>query len=249
MMRPIWTSTILAASLAALTAPAPAQQPPIQAPPTRSQPQSPRIRAPIRDNERTFQKGVKSWREISREHIVMQQRDYSCGAAALATLMRYHLNENVTELQLLLEVVQMLTPEEMRDRVQNGLSLTDLRRVAVRTGHLATIGTLEFDKLRESKVPLVVGIVVNEFDHFVVFRGVDDQYVYLADPARGHVRTPIEEFKKQWQKNAVLVVVRMDDAGEDKRSPYMVTPEESSLGQTNRNFVRGQVTTKFLPYP
>ncbi len=203
--------------------------------------------APIRDKEHSFRVHVKSWTTLRKQNVVMQQRDYSCGAAALATLLHYHWEDDATETQLLVEVVNMLTVEEMKERIKNGLSLTDLRRLAVRLGHLATIGRLEFDKLRESKIPLVVGIVVNGFDHFVVYRGADDHYVYLADPARGKVRTPIDEFKKQWQKNAVLVVVKKGIDAE-KTSVLNVTEEEKSLGRLNRRYLRDRTTTKFLPY-
>jgi len=139
--------------------------------------------APIRDPKHRFRRHVTSWTGLRKENVVMQQRDYSCGAAALATLIRYHWGDDVTETQLLLEVVRMLTVEEMTERIENGLALTDLRRLAVRIGYLSTIGRLEFEKLRESKIPLIVGIVVNDFDHFVVYRGTDGYYVYLADPA------------------------------------------------------------------
>lgn len=193
--------------------------------------------APVRDQEHSFHRHVKSWRQLQRENVVMQQRDYSCGAAALATLIRYHWDEDVTEMKLLIDVVRMLTPEEMKERIKNGLSLTDLRRLAVRTGYLATIGRLEFEKLREAKVPLIVGITVNDFDHFVVYRGTDGQYVYLADPARGNVRTPIPEFLEQWQENAVLVVVKRGVEAE-KESPLLVRAEEIFLGELNRLHVR-----------
>ena len=207
----------------------------------------PRTSAMVRDEDRNFRLYVKSWTELPKENVVLQQRDYSCGAAALATMIRYHWGDNVTELQLLLEVVKMLSEEELKERVKNGLSLTDLRRLAVRVGYEAAIGRLEFDKLRESKIPLVVGIVVNKFDHFVVYRGMDDEFVYLADPARGNVRTPIAEFKKQWQKNAVLVVVKPN--GDLKKiSPLLVSGEELFLGELNRRYLRDQTTTKFVPY-
>ena len=75
-------------------------------------------------------------------------------------------------------------------------------------GYQSTIGRLEFDKLKESKIPLIVGIVVDGFDHFVVFRGTDGRNVYLADPAHGNLRVPAAEFVKQWQKNMALVVVK-----------------------------------------
>lgn len=202
--------------------------------------------APVRDREHVFQQYPKSWTGLRTENVVMQQRDYSCGAASLATLIRYHWEDQVTETQLIVEVVKMLTPEEMKERIENGLSLTDLRRLAVKLGYLSTIGRLEFDKLSESKVPLIVGIVVNGFDHFVVFRGTDGDFVYLADPARGNIRTPVAEFKQQWQKNAVLVVVK-PGVKPDRISVLSVRPEETLLGETNRQYIRRRVTSDIAP--
>ncbi len=199
-------------------------------------------RAPVRDETRLLRRYTKSWMEIRNQNVVLQQRDYSCGAAALATLIKYHWGDEITETQLLQDVLRMLTVEEMKDRIENGLSLTDLRKLAVRAGYQASIGKLTFEKLRDAKVPLVVGIVVNEFDHFVVYRGTDGYYVYLADPARGNVRTPIPQFLEQWQKNAVLVVVKPNvDPVQD--SPLKVQPLEIFQGETNRLFLRDRVST------
>ena len=129
----------------------------------------------------------------------------------------------------------------MKERIEKGLSLTDLRKLAVRVGYKSTIGKLTFDKLKNSKIPLIVGIVVNEFDHFVVYRGTDGFYVYLADPARGNVRTPIPQFLDQWQKNAVLVVVK-PNVDPKKFSPLNVQPEEKFLGEINRLYVRDRLS-------
>lgn len=202
--------------------------------------------APVRDPERRFNRYVTSWTVLKKKHVVMQERDYSCGAAALATLMRHHWDDDVTETDLILETIRMLTLEEMRERYENGLTLSDLRRLAVRQGYLSTIGRLEFDKLTNSKIPLLVGVVVNDFEHFVVYRGTDGKYVYLADPARGNVRTLIPEFKKQWQKNAVLVVVKK---GHDpqKQSMVLVQREEKRLGRLNRFYLRDRLTTPLFP--
>src|SRR5690242_5883234 len=148
----------------------------------RTQPSEPAQHAPIRDDKHTFRLEVKSWRELRTQNVVMQQRDYSCGAAALATILRHHWGDNVTETGLLLATLQMLTADEMRDRIRKGLSLTDLRRLATRIGYFATIGRLDYEQLREVKIPLLVGIIVDGYDHFVVYRGTDGYYIYLADP-------------------------------------------------------------------
>lgn len=204
-------------------------------------------RVPVRNETRRQHVYTKSWVELRRENVVMQQRDFSCGAAALATVIKYQWDGNVTETQLLLETGKMLTVDELRDRIENGLSLTDLRRLAVRVGYLASIGRLTYEKLTESKVPLIVGIVVNGYDHFVVYRGSDCQYVYLADPARGNVRVPIPEFVKQWQKNLVLVVVKKGVDTKDLVTPLTVTDAEKSLGELNRLYARDRITGNFLP--
>lgn len=236
---PILAAAALAAALSALN---PGREARAQ------QQQPPALGAPVRDEDHTFRRYARNLRELRRENVVMQQRDYSCGAAALATVIQYHWGDEVTETQLLQELLRMLTLDEVKERVQKGLTLTDLRRLAVRVGYQATIGRLEFEKLRESKVPLVVGIVVNDFDHFVVFRGTDGRYVYLADPARGNIRTPIPAFLDQWQKNAVLVVVKPDAVEKVKTSPLSVRPEETTLGELNRRYLRDRLTTKVFPH-
>lgn len=201
----------------------------------------PRPQTPVRDPEHVFRRHVKSWREIKLQNVVMQRRDYSCGAAALATLLRYHWEDPVTEDDVLRAVLKILTIEELKERIQNGLSLTDLRRTAVQMGYLSTIGRLEFEKLKESKIPLIVGIVVEDFDHFVVFRGTDGVWVYLADPARGNVRVPVDEFTSQWQQNAVLVVVK-PNVDPTRISPLSLDPLEVMVGETNRLWVRDQLS-------
>ncbi len=193
--------------------------------------------APVRDADRVFRRHVFSWQELKRRNVVMQKRDFSCGAAALATLIQYYWEDEVTEDRILVELDGLLTPEEIADRIQNGLTLTDLRRVAVRVGYQASIGKLEFDKLSEAKVPLVVGIEFREYKHFVVYRGTDGRYVYLADPARGNVRMPVWSFLESWQENAVLAVAKPGEQIKEY-SALSVTWEEALLGELNGQLIR-----------
>lgn len=201
----------------------------------------PYYRAPVRDSQRTFQKKVWSWQELKQRNIVMQQRDYSCGAAALATVIKYYWGDDVTEEQILLKLDELLTPEEAEDRVENGLALTDLRRVAASglgdQKYVASMGTLRFDQLPESKVPLIIGIDVDGYEHFVVFRGFDGEWVYLADPIRGNIRTPGWMFVRQWQENAVLVVAKPNEKPREV-SPLSVRGSEIDLGWLNWQVVR-----------
>jgi hypothetical protein len=182
---------------------------------------------------------VCSWTELQKRNLVMQRRDFSCGAAALATLIQYYWGDRVTESYFLKELDKILTPEEIHDRIENGLSLTDLRRVAVATGYQATMGTLTFDKLTESKVPLILGVIVDEYDHFVVYRGWDGEWIYLADPIRGNLRVHVCDFRKQWQRNAILAVAKEGEKIRDW-SPLSVRADEVALGTLNWQVIRSR---------
>lgn len=203
---------------------------------------------PVRDEKHVFRRHVTSWWELRRQNVVIQRRDYSCGAAALATLIRYYWGDEVTEEMVLREMDKMLTREEALDRVKNGLTLTDLRRVAVRAGYQATMGKLQYDKLTESRVPLIVGITVREYDHFVVYRGTDGYYVYLADSLRGNIRTPAWEFVEQWQENAVLAVAKPNTKLKDA-TPLTVGQSEIAVGELNAPFVRKNFIPPRMPFP
>ena len=193
--------------------------------------------APVRDGKRAFSRKVRNYRQLKRQNIVMQRRDYSCGAAALATVAYYYWGDQVDEEFFLSILDHILTVEEAEERVENGLAMTDLRRAAVEAGYNAIVGKVSFAKLTDSKVPLVIGITVNGYDHFVVYRGTDGIYVYLADPIRGNLRVISHEFIKQWQKNAILAIAK-PGAKVKLYSRLSITGEELFLGKINDQVIR-----------
>ncbi len=206
------------------------------------------LRDPIRDPDHIFQRAVWSWKDLRDRNVVKQNRDYSCGAASLCTLLQYYWGDKVNEQKVLDNLDAMLKPAERRERIKNGLSLTDLRRVSVKLGYLASIGTLSFDQLSKSKIPVLVPLTIGKFNHFVIFRGTDGYYAYLADPARGNVRTRIDEFEKQWQMNAILVIAKKDQDLKEN-APLSLTAAEIYLGTLNRVVIQKQVAAPISAFP
>lgn len=207
------------------------------------------LTAPIRDMNQIFQKRPRSWREIKVQNVVMQGADYSCGAAALATVLRYFWQDNVGETKILDTIMDFLTKAEIKDRMDNGLSIDDLRRAAVELNYLAEVGTITFAELTQSKVPLLVAINANGYDHFVVVRGVFGNNVYLADPMRGNIRVRTNVFASQWTKNAVLVVLK-PNVKPPAISPLTVRQREVDMGATNMQVIRTMPPKQYsLPAP
>jgi uncharacterized protein len=202
-------------------------------------------RAPVRNPDRIFFEYVWSYKELQQRQIVMQQQDFSCGAAVLATVIRYYWGDPATEAQFLDMLPKLqLSQAQLKDRIENGLTLTDLRDLANKAGYEASMGKVQFNELIQSRVPVIVGITVNTHDHFVVFRGADRRFAYLADPLRGNIRTPIPMFLKQWQRNGILVIAKPNTAVKSV-NPMGVRDTESNRGALNDQTVR----RNYMPTP
>lgn len=152
-----------------------------------------------------YEKPVRSWKALHEQNVIMQGYDYSCGAGALATLMRYYFEDDVTEGEVLLAILGPMSQEEVQDRKKNGLSLLDLKRCAERRGYQAEAVKLKYSSLPMLKGPVIIHIEREGYKHFAVLRGVRGDRVYLADPSRGNIRMSIEHFAKEWTGVALIL--------------------------------------------
>ena len=158
-----------------------------------------------------FEQEVKSLHEIQRRNIVMQERDYSCGAAALATLFNYYLQDPVQENEIIRTLLKINEEKGTLEKViaRKGFSLLDLKQFADNRKFKALGYRLNFDDLVKLGVPAIVPIIPNGYKHFVVFRGAENGRVFLADPSIGNVTETIEQFKNDWFgfTNVALVIL------------------------------------------
>ncbi|MFK7738441.1 MAG: C39 family peptidase [Pirellulaceae bacterium] len=198
---------------------------------------------PVRDGDRSFGRQVLTWNEIKFANVVMQQRDYSCGAASMATVLRYYWGKDVTELDVLKAFERSLRPAALKDRIENGLTMADMKVVADRMGYDAAVGKLDgVGKLRESKVPVIVTLQVEaDLSHFVVYRGSAFGWVYLADPFLGNIRMCEHEFARKWIGNAVFVIT-LPEKTSSAVSRLGLRTEEILQARLNNQVVRRTLT-------
>ena len=63
-----------------------------------------------------IQKNVVSMRELKFVDMVPQRTDFSCGAAALATILNYAYNKNLTEDNVIEGLMKVSDPEIVRQK-------------------------------------------------------------------------------------------------------------------------------------
>lgn len=141
----------------------------------------------------------RSLKDLRDENVVRQALDYSCGAAALATLLRFGLGDAVTEAELLADLLDVVPSAEVEGRQKDGFSLLDLQRVAQKRGYKAQAFRLQAADLPRLNGPAIVFIEPDGYKHFAVLRGVRADRIFLADPSRGNVRMPAYQFLQTWQ--------------------------------------------------
>lgn len=163
-------------------------------------------RIPISSNSNLNRHSVKTWNDFKNENVVLQKKDFSCGAAALATLLTYSLNYPITEEKLLNDTLNRLNEEEKKNRALAGFTLLDLKRTAEAEGFRAVGIKAKLTDLPKISRPILVHVKVEEYQHFAVLRQVRGGRYFLADPSRGNLRMSEERFSSEWSGYAMLVL-------------------------------------------
>lgn len=156
---------------------------------------------------------LKSMAELRDENLVRQRFDYSCGAAALATLLRFGWDDRVTEQAIIADLLAQLPADDAAIRRKEGFSLFDLQQVAEKRGYAAQGFRLAPDSLPKLRGPVIVFLETMGYKHFAVLKGIRGDRVYLADPARGNIRLPAYRFLQSWMDGGQGVVFVVEPKG------------------------------------
>ncbi|MFV0624396.1 C39 family peptidase [Sphingomonas sp. ac-8] len=127
--------------------------------------------------------------------VIRQRYDFSCGSAALATLLRHHYDFGVDEAA----VFRGMWASGDRAQIRRlGFSLLDMKRWLSSRGLPADGYKVSLDQIEKTGIPGIALIAVRDYRHFVVVKGVRGQDVLLGDPSRGVLVMRRAAFEKHW---------------------------------------------------
>ncbi|MYM32127.1 hypothetical protein SAMN05192549_10514 [Duganella sacchari] len=147
---------------------------------------------------------IEPFSELKYKHIVRQAFDFSCGSAALVTILNYHLGVMVNEQQAMEGMLEKGEKEKIIER--RGFSLLDMKRYVGSLGMNGAGFKAEIKDLMTLDEPAIVPIDYAGSKHFVVLRGIRDGVVYIADPSAGNIVFSVEEFGRWWDKNTLFII-------------------------------------------
>ncbi|SNS41070.1 hypothetical protein SAMN06295912_10620 [Sphingomonas laterariae] len=195
-----------------------------------------------------FSLPVKSMVERRYLTVVRQQYDFSCGSAALATLLRYHYGDLQNEKTIFIGMWNEGDQAQIR---RYGFSLLDMKRYLQARGIKSDGYRVTLADIAATGVPGIAMIDLNGYKHFVVIKGVADGKVLVGDPSLGIRLMDIDDFSGMW--NGILFALA--DAVDRGKSSFG-RPEEWGLVARGRATIMMEPTslqalalTRAPPYP
>src|ERR1700750_1044573 len=113
---------------------------------------------------------VESFQKQKFRATVGQEHDFSCGSAALATLLTYNYKMPVSEHDVF---QSMFENGDKKVIAESGFSLLDIKNYLSRHGLESNGYRAPLSKLAEVRVPAIVLVNVRGYSHFVVLEGIE----------------------------------------------------------------------------
>lgn len=188
---------------------------------------------------------ITSMRQARLAGTLLQQYDFSCGSAAVATLLTHHYGYPVSEATVFEHMYRNGDQQKIR---REGFSLLDMKRFLQSRGFEADGFEQPLDKLAEARVPAIVLINENGYLHFVVVKGLRGERVLIGDPAGGTRAVSRPAFLSIWQGGLLFVVHnRMETARFNLATDWRAAPQAPLAAGVSRADLSGVTLPKNGP--
>lgn len=146
---------------------------------------------------------VTSLKEARFKATLRQQYDFSCGSAAVATLLTHQYDYPVSE-QAVFE--EMFAHGDRQKIQKEGFSLLDIKLYLEAHGFKADGFEQPLQKLADSHLPAIVLISEKGYHHFVVVKGMRDGRILIGDPSNGTRAIARSSFESIWVNKLLFVI-------------------------------------------
>jgi len=145
---------------------------------------------------------VESMQALRFRGVERQMVDYSCGSAAVATLLSHHYGRSLSETEVFQQMYELSDKEQVHSQ---GFSMLDMKRYLEGAGYSADGFRMGIERLAELELPAIILLNTDGYLHFVVVKGVREGDVLLGDPAIGIRVMPLSAVKRM-RKGPVFLI-------------------------------------------
>ena len=184
-------------------------------------------------------------KEAKFRNTIRQKYDFSCGSAAVATLLTYQYGYPLSEQTAF---AQMYAHGNRAKINKQGFSLLDIKQFLQANGFEADGFRVPLEKLAQEHLPAIALIEDKGYHHFVVIKGLLYGRVLIGDPALGTRSIPRDRFDKLWKDKLLFVIHdRRDLARFNTVSDWRAAPFAPMSAGVDRRLMDYLTMPKFGP--
>jgi predicted double-glycine peptidase len=187
---------------------------------------------------------VQSLESLKFKDIVRQHTDYSCGAAAIATILDYAYGQHESERDVIVGMLKVSDAAVVREQ---GFSLLNMAQYLKGIGMRGAGYRVPAHELTALRIPAIVLLKMQGYEHFVVLKAVVGGRAYIADPALGNKSLSFARFKKYWDGVVFLVIGPHYDKRTVLRSHLSVVRVRGVMTNMERGLRRHVADFGFIP--
>ena len=146
--------------------------------------------------------GLVSWRDLPFQTVKHQAFDYSCGSAAVATLMTYAYDIPTSEKDVFEEMFAKGDQAKIR---REGFSMLDMSNYLNAHGLEAKGYKITETSIDKYKLPFIALINNKGYNHFVVVKTMESNRILVGDPNTGNSDYTKDGFSQIWNGLALIV--------------------------------------------
>lgn len=175
-------------------------------------------------NASARRKEVLSSQVLRFQHVFRQSSAYTCGPAALASLIAFYFGDDATEAEITLLAEQSDGQRGETSGERRGLSMLALKKAAEIKGYAAVGYRMTWDHvvafLQRGAAPLLIHLPGPQ-PHYALLVALYDDFVFVADPSLGETIMHKDELLRKWE--GIALYVTGDEAAMNRSQQRMAT--------------------------
>jgi predicted double-glycine peptidase len=132
--------------------------------------------------------------------VYRQQYDFSCGSAALASLLTFHYRDAVSERDVF---VDMFAEGDQARIRREGFSMLDMKRYLERRGYRSNGFRVALEQLN---VPAITIVNQKGYLHFVIIKASRQGEILVGDPSAGTRSIARADFEDMWKQGILFLI-------------------------------------------
>lgn len=153
---------------------------------------------------------------------IKQEGLRDCGVCCLYNIIRYYGGYiNIEKLR------------QMTQTNENGTNIYNLVNTSNELGFNSKAYRCSINDLHSMSFPLIAYIKLNNYNHFIIIKKIDVDYIKVFDPIRGDINYKLDDFIKDWQN----IVISFDKNNIIKKERNDYTNYLFNIVRDNKNIM------------